>query len=410
MKVKFLGHACLYISDIDNSFVLDPYLEKSSWSGQLYVTETANNWQEYIKKSDVIVFSHAHDDHYNEGMIKPNWDLFEGKTILIPKFKARFFPQRLKDIGFANIIEIDEGETVAFGSITVSVAINDADMDSSWFFENSSGKSILAQTDNLDLESLNKFSGKVDVLWYMYGQTGIFPTFLDVSFEEKVRLLDAKRNSWYGKLRSFISQIKPKYAYGYASDMYYGHAFEANLVEASLDYPPDLLKAAPGFTIDLDSSDVDGEYLSKNKKLSRLYDALARDKSDIAAFQRTLVQEEIKLNEDEISQLFSIFIDNLSKSCCSLEGVVNCQIELIELSGNVKHSTKLALGKPHANETLNMSLTIPLVYLSLLSQSRIEMGAIALWNGAISFLREDPDVMSGLERGFWRSFRRMPYY
>ena len=162
MKVKFLGHASLEIRDNKTGMVLDPYLEKSCWAGQLYVTETSDDWRQCLKQSDVIIFSHAHDDHYNEGMIRANWPLFRDKTVVIPKFRARFFPKRLAEIGFTDVIELDENETLSFGQIDLSVSINHSDMDSSWLFEGGAGRTVLAQTDNLDLESLKRYSGKVD--------------------------------------------------------------------------------------------------------------------------------------------------------------------------------------------------------------------------------------------------------
>ena len=200
---------------------------------------------------------------------------------------------------------------------------------------------------------------------------------MNVNFDEKVRLLNLKRNSWYDKLRDFIGVIKPKWAFGYASDMYYGHALEANLLEASLDYPQDLMKAAPGLTIDLEKATVEGSFLSKQSKLNRLYNALLRDKSDIAEFQKAIFHEEIGLDDAEIQKIALTFIDNLSQSCENIDGVVNCDLSIVDLSGNEIIERQLVLGTPCADTSLKLSLRVPIVFISLLSKGKIEMGAIA---------------------------------
>ena len=410
MQTLFLGHACLKISEGKTSVVIDPYLEKSSWAGQLYVTEPMPLWQNQIKTSDYIIFSHAHDDHYNEGMINANWALFAGKRIIVPKFKARFFPQRLKNIGFEDVTELEEGETLRIGGIELQVLINNTDMDSSWLFKNDKGQKILAQTDNLDLSSLEAFGRDVDLLWYMYGQTGIFPTFLDVPFETKVRLLEKKRNSWYSKIREMIENIKPRFAFGYASDMYYGQVFEANLVEASLKYPPDLQKAAPGLSVDLDAGVVSGTCLQAAEKLQRIYNSLQHDKADRIAFQNKLHIEEIKLTNERQDEIIQNFIANLNNGMVHFSGLIKCKLTIEDLSGSQIYLKDIQLGPTNSENVLNLSLNVPLPFLSLLEKSEVEMGAIALWNGAIRFGRDNIEEMSSLEREFWRSFRRMKYY
>ncbi len=409
MKTIFLGHACLNIQDGTTKILLDPYLKKSSWAGQLYITEVHHEWRQHLESAEYIAFSHAHDDHYNEAFIKSEWDLFKNKIIIVPKFKARFFFDRLRKIGFENIVELEEESTTLFGNLSIEVVINNRDMDSSWFFTSKKGYTMLAQTDNLNLDSLLRYSNSVDILFYMFNQTGIFPNFLNVPFKEKVELLQDKRECWYGRIREFIDAIKPKKAYGYASDLYYGNAIEANLVEVALDYPDDLYKAQPGLEVDLDEFKFVELYVNNSDRLSRIYEAIERDRVDRIFFNSSLLSIDKSFSQKDIQAYADSFIANLSISCAQIIGTIYCHVDITKLSSESIYKKTVSLGRG-CGDNLELELKIPLPYIYLLQKRLIEMGAIGLWNGAITFSRKDPRIFSTLERSFWRSFRRMPYY
>lgn len=413
MKSTLLGHACLFIESGDTKIVLDPYLTHSCWAGQLFVVEVVDNWKELVKGATHIVFSHAHQDHYNEEMLMNYWDLFKDKIVVIPNFRAKmFFIKRLSSLGFENIIIADDLNHISIGEINIEVSINNRDMDSSWFFyTRDKNKGILAQTDNIDIESLFSYKNRVSCLWYLYTQTGIFPNFLEVDFETKLKLLEIKKDSWFEKIRELIHAIKPQQSMGYASDMFYGLRSEANFLELALEYPVDLHKALPGAWFDMKNSEAFSPEMPIGGRLERLYKGIISNKSYVNKIHTDISLVENKLDFKANEKLLQVFVSDLTKAFKGNRSSYQLTLGLINSAGDEIVKKVIDLGScENCDNSLRLSIKIPIYYLYMLINKKFEMGAISVWNGAIDFYREDINSFTTEERGFWRTFRRLPYY
>lgn len=410
MKIRTLGHACVAFSTTKISGVIDPYLGGSCWAHQLSIVDVDPQWQRIIESVDFLIFSHAHDDHYNENFIKQYPHLFLSKVVLIPKFKARFFYNRLLEVGFKTVIEVEDGDFF-YGDMTFKVIINQGDMDSSWFVRDNSGKSILFQTDNLDLEKIALISEPIDVLFYLYATTGIFPIFLETSLENKIKLLRNKRNSWFFKIQELIVKLSPRRAYGYASDLYYSKQIQANLIEMLVPYSSSLLKIGPASQIDLSSNNETINILSDEKRLHRISEAIQRDHQESFQYELSLHRIEVTLSEDIAIRLLADFIEELRWATSSLNSYVWGRITLINTPFLKPIDAPFSCGSASSNEdSLEINIKIRLSLLYMLLNKELEMGAVSLWNGGMTYWREDPLMMSPQERQFWRAFRRMRYY
>ena len=410
MKIRTLGHACVAFSTNKISGVIDPYLGGSCWAHQLSIVDVDSQWQSILEEVDFLIFSHAHDDHYNENFIKLYPHLFLSKVILIPKFKARFFYYRLLEVGFKTVIEVEDGDFI-YGDATFKVLINQGDMDSSWYVRDNFGKSILFQTDNLDLEKISSISEPVDVFFYLYATTGIFPLFLETSLENKVKLLSNKRNSWFLKVQEMISKLSPGRAYGYASDLYYSKQIHANLIEILVPYSSSLLKIGPASHIDLSSNNEKINILSDENRLHRISEAIQRNYQESFEYEMELHRIEVTVSEGVAIRLLADFIEELRWATSSLNACVWGKITLINTPFLTSVEAPFSCGPISSKgDDLEINIKIRFGLLYKLLNKELEMGAVSLWNGGMTYWREDPLMMSPQERQFWRAFRRMRYH
>lgn len=410
MKVSFLGHACLEIDNNHCSLIIDPYLNGSSWAGQLDILDVHPDWRARLNNAECVIFSHAHDDHFNERFITENINLFARKKIIIPNFIHKFFIKRLREIGFSDVYEVDDKGYI-YNGLYLKVLINNSDMDSSWLIRDENGNSILCQTDNIDIEQVASVDEVVDILFFMFNTTGIFPLFLDTTLDIKLRLLNEKRIGWYNQIRYLIKRLNVTEAYGYASDLYYSKDIEKNLYELLVPFPKDLKKIAPGTEINLSTAERFLILINEENRINRLSSAINRDREAREQYDRQLSELVQVSNQEQLRAYLLLFINELQRVCSRLDGRVRGNIKLISpiLRDNIEHNFLCGVGY-ESNNYLEIKICIPAgVFLKLVTK-KLEMGAISLWNGGMTYWREDPTLMTNIERQFWRSFRRMQFY
>ena len=72
MKITYLGHAGLWIETQDVKILCDPWLYENpaffgTWS--VYPDNSHIDWDNIIKKTDIVFISHVHRDHFDKNFL-----------------------------------------------------------------------------------------------------------------------------------------------------------------------------------------------------------------------------------------------------------------------------------------------------------------------------------------------------
>lgn len=235
LEIKKMGHAFLMATKDKKSILFDP------WFGQPLNYKTFYPFPEITKMSDVeianviaIHISHIHDDHLQEDTLKT----FSKTTpILIAKYVNPKMKEKILNLGFLNIIELEGGhlgfQIGPFGVTTFPKLINDGSYDSS----------VVLTVDKKNYYIANDcihYDGFYKILNLMFpkfegafiGHTSISPFSwcIDVSeceqFTTKLShetiLKDRQKNVWK-HIETVSKYISPNWVVPYSSDYCFAH-------------------------------------------------------------------------------------------------------------------------------------------------------------------------------------------
>ena len=118
MKITYLGHAGLWIETQDVKILCDPWLHENpaffgTWS--VYPDNSHIDWDNIIKKTDIVFVSHVHRDHFDKNFLTELYLKNKKVKILLPDFRFCTLRDDFEKIGFKNFIikELKTGNTTA---------------------------------------------------------------------------------------------------------------------------------------------------------------------------------------------------------------------------------------------------------------------------------------------------------
>ena len=229
IRIRYLGHASLLIETSKTSILCDPVI---SYNDCLDVDRYT--YPDLPDTIDYVVITHNHQDHCMfETLLQLRHKI---KQIIVPKNSGRLEDPSLKmilqTIGFSNVVEIDEMETleVTDGSITSLPFFGEhADLSirtKTAFLVNLKGRTILIAADSNNIEPklyqhLHELFGDMDIVFLGMECDGAPLTWLYGPLMTKplARKLDHSRRfdgSDYAKGIALIDQLQPREAYVYA--------------------------------------------------------------------------------------------------------------------------------------------------------------------------------------------------
>lgn len=230
VRVRYFGHACVLVEAAGVSILCDPVIP---YNHEGHVPRWS--YPDLPETIDYVLITHNHQDHC----------MFETLLQLRHKIKQVIVPRNsggslvdpsmklmLQNIGFANVREIDEMETieVAGGGITGLPFLGEhADLNirtKTAYFIKVQGKSILCAADSNNIEPamyehIHDFTNDVDVLFLGMECEGAPLSWVYGSLLTKplARKLDQSRRldgSNYEKAISIVDCLNPKQIYVYA--------------------------------------------------------------------------------------------------------------------------------------------------------------------------------------------------
>lgn len=202
MKVLFQNHSSLLIQHSDRYLLTDPWYNKPAFGSWLPSLAPYIHPSYLAALGDrlIILVSHGHDDHFDDKL----FEIFDKKTKFITaNFKSPSVVNRLKKLGFENIVTVSEEEQLIDGFEVSSYIVPDFSHDDATYLIRSETGAVIHANDNWHeftdshLEkiksSLSSYSKSSILLFSQTNSASGYPlNYRNFSINEKQKILKKK--------------------------------------------------------------------------------------------------------------------------------------------------------------------------------------------------------------------------
>lgn len=207
MKVTYIGHACMMMEGGGTRILMDPWMHDPAYHGTWWhypplVTRVGD-----LPKIDYLYVSHEHLDHFDPETLRR---LDKDIEVVIASYKRKRMRQRLVDIGFRNIRELEFGQDFALNAdgLTIRLIPPDRPWDDSAILVRDGKTTVLNVNDcHLDEATLRRLGAEFDIDLAFLTFTGAsqYPGCFEFPEETKVqRWRESKR----AHLEEFVQWAK----------------------------------------------------------------------------------------------------------------------------------------------------------------------------------------------------------
>jgi L-ascorbate metabolism protein UlaG (beta-lactamase superfamily) len=161
-KLTYVGHATVLIELAGVRILTDPFLRKRV----LHIRRQAATPADEVRRDlDAALLSHLHPDHFDQASLRR---LGRGVSVVVPHGARSALARR----GFRNVTELDRGESLAFGEVTVraTAAAHDGRripvgpaIDAAGYVIQGAGLRLFFAGDTAAPEGLENLAGNLDV-------------------------------------------------------------------------------------------------------------------------------------------------------------------------------------------------------------------------------------------------------
>src|SRR5438067_11631544 len=106
MRVTYIGHACMMLESGGTRILMDPWLTDPTYHGTWWHYPPLALGVRDLPKIDYLYISHEHPDHFDPPTLT---QLDKNVEVIIGNFKRRRLYDRIRDIGFKRITELEFG-------------------------------------------------------------------------------------------------------------------------------------------------------------------------------------------------------------------------------------------------------------------------------------------------------------
>lgn len=230
VRIRYFGHACILIEVNNISILCDPVISYN------YKNEIPRyTYVDLPDKIDYALITHNHQDHFMfETLLQLRHKI---KNLVVPKNNGGeladpSFKLVSQNIGFNNIIEIDEIETINDDDLSITGLPffgehGDVNVKSKIaYLINAKGKSILCAADSNNIEPklyehIHKLFGNIDIIFLGMECDGapmswLFSPLLNKPLSRKMDQSRRFDGSNYEKAIDIVNRFNPKQVYVYA--------------------------------------------------------------------------------------------------------------------------------------------------------------------------------------------------
>ncbi len=218
MRATSLGQAGILVETAHGSIVCDPWFIPAfhgSWFVFPRHDQLGDDLLARIESADYLYVSHLHGDHFDEPWLAEH--LPRDIAVLVPGFPTRELDNRLKSLGFTNLVRTVDGEELTLagsedGGLTVAIhvetSITDGPGGDSAIVISDGVSRIVNQNDcrTTDLDAL-RAHGHVDLHWLQYSGAIWYPMVYEVDNTTMCHLVDAKVESQLARAMRYVESV-----------------------------------------------------------------------------------------------------------------------------------------------------------------------------------------------------------
>lgn len=204
MKVTYLGHAALLVEIDGVRLLMDPWLTDPTYHGTWWHYPPLRLRVQDLPRIDYLYISHEHPDHFDPPTLQ---HLDKTIPVVIASFRRKRFRERIAQVGFRDIIELDFGRdfSCADGAFTIRLVPPDRPWDDSAILVRHNGSTLFNVNDcHLDDTTLSEL-GKahpIDIAFLTFTGASQYPGCFDFPIQSK---LERWRQSKASHLEEFVS-------------------------------------------------------------------------------------------------------------------------------------------------------------------------------------------------------------
>ena len=218
MRATSLGQAGILVETAAGSIVCDPWFVPAfhgSWFVFPRNDQLSSDLAARIEGADYLYVSHLHGDHFDEPWLTEH--LRRDIGVLVPGYPTRELDNRLRALGFTNLIRTVDGEEFELGSgggarltvaIHVETSITDGPGGDSALVVSDGTSRLVNQNDcrTTDLAALAAH-GAADLHWLQYSGAIWYPMVYEFDATTMHHLVDAKVESQLTRAMRYVEAI-----------------------------------------------------------------------------------------------------------------------------------------------------------------------------------------------------------
>ena len=197
LTFEFIGNACGIFTGKEGTRVLcDPWIANGVFEGSWYHYPPLSTSPEDVLNVDAVYVSHLHPDHFDERFF--NFD--KNIPIIALDHGHNFLRKKLLELGYNNLVLVQDGETVSFKEFTISMFapftrnnFHEAEVgnliDSAMIIDCNGVKAFNANDNTPTPETCTELKqrfGTIDLAMINYNAAGPYPaSFVNLSEAEK---------------------------------------------------------------------------------------------------------------------------------------------------------------------------------------------------------------------------------
>mgnify|MGYP003112357921 CR=1 FL=1 len=209
--IQYLGHAGWCIKNKDIKILCDPWLDPagtffSSWFQFPRIDKI--NVEEVVSDVDILYISHDHADHFDPWTLEK---IDKEVQVCISKFRDVALKNRLKELGFSNIKQLEEDETYEYENLKIRILKEEDHLakDSCIFIDDGKNTILNLNDCHISPERAELFND-IDLLMVQFSSALWWPCVYNYKFDRMLSLCEHKRESVLQRCASYTKWIKAK--------------------------------------------------------------------------------------------------------------------------------------------------------------------------------------------------------
>jgi len=211
VQIQYIGHAGWVFETPKTKLLCDPWINPQGtfYSSWFQFPRNDHIDIESLLDADAVYVSHAHADHYDPWFLSK---LNKNIPFYICNFHDPYLKKSLENLGFTNIIEIENSESTYINDLKITIfCVEDYfDKDSCILLEHNNHK-VMNLNDCFLNEDIEKAVGRVDVLMAQFSGAIWWPCVYDYSPEKMKELGTFKRKRNMVRCANYGANMQPSF-------------------------------------------------------------------------------------------------------------------------------------------------------------------------------------------------------